>query len=233
MTKSKRVWLILAAIPVLGLALFFATASYGVEPYHGIRYISRSPVATITWGPANSYIVQHGINRVADQGMGMAGNFLEFPVSSDTRVSMRLFSLRWLKEEFRAWRSNHEWARPRCERDGAADPWVTFHPWHAVGACTESRIESAQLAHTSNMRRSASATVPSGEWKLTRPGAHVLVPAETQSWRDDLPRRRGDRLALCEQIVSVEIHHLAPSRDEVVYELPVGIVAGIYLGQGA
>lgn len=116
MSKAKRLWLIIAAIPVLGLTLFFATARYGLEPYHGIRYISRSPVATITWGPASSYIVQRGINRVSDQGMGMAGNFLEFPVSSHTRVSMRLFSLRWLKEDFQAWRSDHEWARPRCER---------------------------------------------------------------------------------------------------------------------
>jgi hypothetical protein len=115
-SKAKRTWLTIAAIPVLGLALFFATARYGVDPYHDIRYISRSPVATVTWGPASSYIVQHGVNRVADQGLGMAGNVIEFPVSSHTRVSMRLFSFRWLAEEFRAWRSNHEWARPRCQR---------------------------------------------------------------------------------------------------------------------
>jgi hypothetical protein len=108
--------LTIATIPALGLALFFATARYGVESYHGIRYISRSPVASITWGPANSYIVQHGINRVSDQGLGMAGNFIEFPVSPHTRVSMRLFSFRWLAEEFYAWRSDHEWARPRCAR---------------------------------------------------------------------------------------------------------------------
>lgn len=118
-SKTKQIWLTIATIPVLGLALFFATAHYGVEPYHGTRYISRSPVATITWGPANSYIVQQGINRVPDQGVGMAGNFIEFPVSPHTRVSMRLFSLRWLAEEFSAWRSNHEWARPRCEPSDA------------------------------------------------------------------------------------------------------------------
>jgi hypothetical protein len=114
--KAKRIWLIVAAIPLLGLALFFATARYGIEPYHGIYYIRRPPVATITWGPATSYIVQHGVNRVADRGMGMAGNFIEFPISSHTRVSIRLFSFRWLAEEFRGWRSNHEWARPRCPR---------------------------------------------------------------------------------------------------------------------
>ena len=121
-SKRKRIWLTIAAIPALGLALFFATASYGVERYHGIRYISRSPVATITWGPANSYIVQHGVNRVADQGLGMAGDFIEFPVSSHARVSIRLFSLRWLTEEFRTWRSDHEWARPRCQRQEAESP---------------------------------------------------------------------------------------------------------------
>lgn len=115
MSKAKRIWLTIAAIPVLGLALFFATARYGVEPYHGIRYISRSPVATITWGSADSYIVQHGVNLVSDRGMGRTGNVIEFPVSSHTRVSMRLFSFRWLAEEFRAWRSNHEWARPECQ----------------------------------------------------------------------------------------------------------------------
>jgi hypothetical protein len=107
---------------LLGLALFFATASYGIETFHGIYYIGRSPVATITWGPASSYIVQHGVNRVSDRGRGMAGNFLEFSVSSHTRVSMRLFSFRWLAEEFRGWRSDHEWARPRCQREKSESP---------------------------------------------------------------------------------------------------------------
>lgn len=114
MSRVKRIGLVIAAIPVLGLALFFVTARYGVEPYHGIRYISRSPVATITWGSADSYIIQQGVNLVADQGMGRPGNVIEFPVSSHTRVSMRLFSFRWLAEEFRGWRSNHEWARADC-----------------------------------------------------------------------------------------------------------------------
>jgi hypothetical protein len=29
---------------------------------------------------------------------------------------MRLFSFRWLAEEFYEWRSDHEWAKPRCAR---------------------------------------------------------------------------------------------------------------------
>lgn len=121
MRRAKRIWLIVAAIPLSALVLFFATAHYGVERVHNIRYISRPPIATLSWGPSERFMVQEGVNLVWDQGLGAAGNMVEFSVSTQTRVSMRLFSFRWLEEEFTGWRSNHAWARPRCEERAAAE----------------------------------------------------------------------------------------------------------------
>jgi hypothetical protein len=115
MRRAKRIGLIVAAIPALGLVLFCSTAHYGTGPNH-LHFISRSPVASVSWGPANAYIVTRGVNIVPDKGIGMAGNMIEFPLSPQTRLSMRLFSFRWLEEDFEGWRSDHPWARRRCAR---------------------------------------------------------------------------------------------------------------------
>jgi hypothetical protein len=96
-TKHARCWLV-AFAPVALILLFLITADYGVSHGSDVRYVSRSPVATISWGPAHSYIIQKGINIVGDSGVGLPGNFVEFPISVDTRVSMRLFSFRWLRD---------------------------------------------------------------------------------------------------------------------------------------
>ena len=116
MTRRKRLWLVVAASLGVLIAVFFASAQYGIERYHGIYYVSRPPVAVVTWGPAGAYIVQHGVNLVGDLGIGQAGNVIEFPVSRHTRVSMRLFSFRWFAEELQGWKSDHGFLDPKCTR---------------------------------------------------------------------------------------------------------------------
>jgi hypothetical protein len=106
-TKNTLSWIIVALIPVVLILLFLITANFRVDHDLDVRYISRPPVAIISWGPAESYIVREGGNTWWDRGLGQAGNFFEFPISVHTRVSMRLFSFRWFREEFRVWKSNH------------------------------------------------------------------------------------------------------------------------------
>ena len=129
MLKRRRVLLIIAAIPVALLLLFFVTANYGVQA--GEHYIRRPPIASISWGPAERYIVQQGVNVVWDDGTRMAGNFFEFPIFRGTRVSVRLLSLRWSREAFSGWASEHRriarwlgWNPPgqRCPRPGCPPP---------------------------------------------------------------------------------------------------------------
>jgi hypothetical protein len=91
MLKRRRVLLIIGAIPLALLVLFFVTANYGVQA--GEHYIRRPPIASISWGRPERYIVQQGVNVVWDDGTRMAGNFVEFPMFRGTRVSVRLFSL--------------------------------------------------------------------------------------------------------------------------------------------
>ena len=124
MIKRKKL-LISAAIPAALLVLFFATAKYG-DDHYGVHYINRPPIANIEWGPSWRFIVQQGVNVVLDPGkQGAAGNVIEFSISQHTRVSMRLLSVHWIHEEFRAWESCHpriaEWIspcppRPDCRR---------------------------------------------------------------------------------------------------------------------
>lgn len=107
MIKRKRVRLLLTGALALPVIWFFATAHYGSYPIIGVHYISRPPIATFSWGPARAYIVSEGVNAIADHGVGAAGNVFEFPVSSSTRVALRLFSVRWFREELDGWASNH------------------------------------------------------------------------------------------------------------------------------
>jgi hypothetical protein len=118
MTKRKRFWIVAAAIPLVLLALLFTSATYG-DDRHGIHYISRPPVASISWGPKTRYIIQDGINVIRDRApRAQAGNFIEFPISSQTRLSIRLFSISWLREELTAWKSNHQ------KRTSCSTPFV-------------------------------------------------------------------------------------------------------------
>jgi hypothetical protein len=106
--KRKQFWIVATAIPVAVVALFLTTAHYG-DDHHGIHYITHPPIASISWGPNDRYIVRHGINITGDLApRAQAGNFIEFPIFPPTRVSLRLFSFSWLREEFAAWKSNHQ-----------------------------------------------------------------------------------------------------------------------------
>jgi hypothetical protein len=107
MITHKRVWVISLAIPAALLVLFFATATYGADRA-GIHYISRSPILAIEWGPRQRFIVQDGLNIVSDRAPhATSGNFIEFSISADTRVSLRLFSVSWFREALRECECNH------------------------------------------------------------------------------------------------------------------------------
>lgn len=116
MLKRRRVVLIAAVVCAALLMLFFVTADYRVQA--GVHYILRPPIASISWGPAERYIEQQGINVVWDDGTRWAGNFVEFPISGTTRVSVRLFSVRWSREAVGGWVSEH----PRIAR------WLGCNP---------------------------------------------------------------------------------------------------------
>lgn len=107
MTRRKRIWLVAASLAALPVIWFFATARYGSYPALGVRYIARAPFATVSWGPARAYIQSEGMNAVPDNGAGQPGNVLEFPISGGQRISLRLFSVRWFRQELRGWVSNH------------------------------------------------------------------------------------------------------------------------------
>ncbi len=107
--RTKRILLLCVALvlvlPPLG---FFATARYG-DDGAGIHFISRPPVLTISWGPRQRFIVQHGFNFVPDRApRAQAGNFVEFSLPfSDSRMSLRIFSWSWADYEYQGWRSDH------------------------------------------------------------------------------------------------------------------------------
>lgn len=105
--KRGRTRLTVAGIAALPVMWFFATAHYGSYSVLGVRYVARPPIATISWGPARAYIVTEGVNAIRDQGVGAPGNVLEFPVGRSNRVALRLFSIRWFRQEFKGWASDH------------------------------------------------------------------------------------------------------------------------------
>jgi hypothetical protein len=121
--------LLLVLIPITLLALFLGTAKYGDDGY-GIHYVSRAPFVTVSWGPFRRYIVQSGVNVVWDRPNAQSGNFIEFPIAPETRVSLRLFSGHWFREELHGWLSNHE----------AIKLWVLSHEtiarWLGVAPCS-------------------------------------------------------------------------------------------------
>jgi hypothetical protein len=104
----RRLLIVIAAIPTAVVVLLLITANYSDQA--GVHYISRPPIAVVSWGPSQRYIVQHGLNVVGDNGRRVAGNFLEFPMPGDARVSIRFVSVRWYRQAFAGWASNHRWA---------------------------------------------------------------------------------------------------------------------------
>jgi hypothetical protein len=58
-----------------------------------------APLVRIDAAPTDRWKVQSGLNIVSEQGVGAAGNFVEFPIWVGYRVSLRLFSPRWWQEE--------------------------------------------------------------------------------------------------------------------------------------
>jgi hypothetical protein len=101
----RRLLFVIAAIPTAIVVLFLITADYSAQA--SIHYISRPPIAVVSWGPSERYIVRHGVNVVGDNGTRVAGNFVEFPISGDARVSIRFVSVRWYRQAFAGWASNH------------------------------------------------------------------------------------------------------------------------------
>lgn len=104
----RRLLLVIAAIPTALVVLFLISADYGAQA--SVHYISRPPVAVVSWGPSERYIVPHGVNVVEDNGTRVPGNFVEFPISGDARVSIRFASVRWYRQTFAGWASNHRGA---------------------------------------------------------------------------------------------------------------------------
>jgi hypothetical protein len=123
MTRRRKFLLIVAASLAGSLVWFFATAKYG-DDHFGVHYIARPPIATIEWGPKWRFIVQDGWNVVSDpgRGVGAPGNVIEFPISRQTRVSVRLMSGHWIHDEFIGWESNHpkirDWIDPCPPKPG-------------------------------------------------------------------------------------------------------------------
>ena len=70
----KRLLVVIVAVPGAIVLLFLISANYGVQG--SVHYISRPPVAVVSWGPPEQFRT--------------AANAVEFPISSDTRVSIRL-----------------------------------------------------------------------------------------------------------------------------------------------
>ncbi|HWS64646.1 MAG TPA: hypothetical protein VN325_17955 [Steroidobacteraceae bacterium] len=73
------------------VVLFFATANYSNDGRR-VRYINRAPIASVSWGPSEFYIVRDGINIVWDSDLGAPGNVVEFSITAHTRISMRLLT---------------------------------------------------------------------------------------------------------------------------------------------
>lgn len=104
----KRLLVVIVGIPAAVVLVFLITADYGVQG--NVHYINRPPFASVSWGPAERYIVKHGVNVVGDNARHEPGNFVEFPLSGDTRVSIRLLSGRWYRVAFAGWASGHRGA---------------------------------------------------------------------------------------------------------------------------
>jgi len=79
MTKRRRFLLIIAAIPVVLVVLFFATANYSNDGRR-VRYINRAPIASVSWGPSEFYIVRDGINIVWEATSARRATSSNFPL---------------------------------------------------------------------------------------------------------------------------------------------------------
>ena len=66
----------------------------------GMFRISLAPIFRVDIAARNRWIVQRGVNVVTDTGVGLAGNFVEFPIFPGYRIGIRYFSKRW-------WQENH------------------------------------------------------------------------------------------------------------------------------
>ena len=84
----KRLLVAIVAVPTAIVLLFLISANYGVQG--SVHYISRPPIAVVSWGPPEQFRVAQGGNAVGDNGTRTAANAVEFPISGDTRVSIRL-----------------------------------------------------------------------------------------------------------------------------------------------
>jgi hypothetical protein len=93
----KRLWVVLLGLVTFLAALVLITADYHSGP--GVYRIIRVPFFTVDVGRSERWMVRSGINFVSDQGRGMAGNVVEFPICPGYRVGIRYYSRRWWQEE--------------------------------------------------------------------------------------------------------------------------------------
>src|SRR5262249_20371481 len=96
--SCQKKWIVLAACPVALLSLLFFVTSHHPHGSAVSRFV-QLPVLSIDVGPSDKWIVQSGVNIVTDQGKGMAGNVVEFPIGPGFRAGIRFFSTRWWQEK--------------------------------------------------------------------------------------------------------------------------------------
>ena len=97
LTRKNKIT-ILVAVPVglLGLLLLVT----GERDGSGRFRVGFAPFLRVDIAPTSTWMEQNGVNMAKDRGVGIAGNFVEFPVFPGYRVGLRYFSKRWWREEY-------------------------------------------------------------------------------------------------------------------------------------
>jgi hypothetical protein len=121
--KPRRHRILLIGGLLIALPVLFLATGERRDDGLGIHSLGRPPFISMSWGPSQRYIVPSGINVAWDRSVGAPGNVVEFPITPGTRVSLRVFSIRWFRQDLRAWASDHKriarWiGLDRCLRSG-------------------------------------------------------------------------------------------------------------------
>jgi hypothetical protein len=95
--SCKRTVTIVAVCATL-IALLVLVAAKQEAP-SGMFRIGFAPIFRIDIAARKRWMVQSGVNFVRDSGVGLAGNFIEFPIFPGYRIGIRYFSKRWRQEE--------------------------------------------------------------------------------------------------------------------------------------
>lgn len=94
----KKTVTVVAVFATLVALLIVCAANHAAPA--GMFRISFAPIFRVDIAARNRWIVQRGVNLVRDTGVGLAGNFVEFPIFPGYRIGIRYFSKRW-------WQENH------------------------------------------------------------------------------------------------------------------------------